>query len=78
MICPECGSMNVEEIDRGYYFCLDCGAEFSQEIEEFIEEEESPIQGIFEEEEEELEEEERPLYEEYEEYEEFPEEEEEF
>lgn len=77
MICPECGSMNVEEIDRGYYFCLDCGAEFSQEIEEFFEEEESPIQGIFEEEEE-LEEEERPLYEGYEEYEEFPEEEEEF
>lgn len=72
MICPECGSMNVEEIDRGYYFCLDCGAEFYQEVEDFLEEEESPIEGIFDEE---LEEEEM-FYEGYEEYEEYPEEEE--
>lgn len=75
MICPECGSMNIEEIDRGYYFCLDCGAEFYQEVEEVVEEE-IPLQGIFEEEEEEEEIEEKPIYEEYEEYEEYPEEEE--
>jgi|Deesub1362A_J573_1020465.scaffolds.fasta_scaffold00122_18 uncharacterized Zn finger protein (UPF0148 family) len=72
MICPECGSMNVEEIDRGYYFCLDCGAEFYQEVEDFLEDEGSPIEGIFDEE---LEEEEM-FYEGYEEYEEYPEEEE--
>ncbi len=73
MICPECGSMNVEEIDRGYYFCLDCGAEFYQEVEDLLEDEDSPIEVIFDEE---LEEEEELFYEGYEEYEEYPEEEE--
>jgi len=36
MICPECGSMKVEEIEKGYYYCLECGHEFSEE-DEFIE-----------------------------------------
>ncbi|MEN3044185.1 MAG: hypothetical protein ABDH37_03070 [Candidatus Hydrothermales bacterium] len=37
MICPECGSMKIEEIEKGYFYCLECGHEFSEE-EEYIDE----------------------------------------
>ncbi|MEN3045686.1 MAG: hypothetical protein ABDH49_01670 [Candidatus Hydrothermales bacterium] len=35
MICPECGSTKIEEIEKGYFYCLECGYEFSEE-EEYI------------------------------------------
>jgi len=52
MICPECGSMKVEEIEKGYYYCLECGHEFSEE-EELIEEEVDFEDSLLEDEEEE-------------------------
>lgn len=75
MICPDCGSTNVEEIDRGYFFCIDCGSEFSQESEELLEEEdELTLDALFSEEDEE---DEMDIYDEFDEYREYPEEEEE-
>ncbi|MEO0255294.1 MAG: hypothetical protein ABIN20_07755 [candidate division WOR-3 bacterium] len=68
MICPECGSMKVEEIEKGYFYCLECGHEFSEE-DEYIED--SDFEDTILEDEEEEEEEEFFEYDEEEEEEEF-------
>lgn len=31
MICPECGSENINELEDGRYKCLDCGHRFGQD-----------------------------------------------
>ncbi len=76
MICPDCGSMNVEEIDKGYFLCLDCGGEFSQEMEDLFEEEDEALESLFENEEEMEEGKYYDEYEDFDEYREYPEEEE--